>query len=150
MERYLVVRVGGHRVALAEPSLVEVARAVALAQVPSASSPLVAGVCNLRGAPAVVLDLRARFGLTARPPSRSDALVFVSAHGRCVGLLVDGIDDFVSIDPARVRPATDVSGALGERCRVAASDDGVFVVADVAGFVTASELDAAERAELPS
>jgi len=145
-QRFLIVRVGEHRIALPEPSLVEVARAVALTSVPSTSRDLVAGVCNLRGKVTVVLDLRGRFGEPTLPPRPSDALVFLVAHGRTVGLLVDHIDDFVPIDVERLRPASAVSAALGDRTRMAETADGVLVVVDVASFVAESELDAVEAA----
>ncbi len=145
-QRFLIVHVGDHRVALPESSLVEVARAVALTPVPGAMSDLVAGVCNLRGKAALVLDLRARFGASAAPPRPADSLVFVRAHDRNVGLLVDRIDDFAAIDLERLVPAASVSPALGGRCRVAETASGVQVVIDLEAFVTASELDAAEVA----
>jgi chemotaxis signal transduction protein len=148
LQRFLVVRVGAHRVAVPERSLVEVARAVALTKVPGTANALVAGICNLRGKASVVLDLRAGFGVAAAPPRASDALVFVRAHDRSVGLLVDRIDDFVDLDDEHLVDARGVSPALGDRCRVAEVAEGLLVVVDMAAFVTASELDAAEMAEL--
>lgn len=149
-ERFLIVRVGEHRVALSASSLVEVSRAVALRRVPGAARAMIAGVCNLRGKAAVVLDLRGRFGLPTPAPRPRDAIVFVRAHDRSVGLLVDAIDDFLEIDPERLVPAGAVSAALGDRCRIAETVDGVQVIVDVTGFVTASELDAASAPEAPA
>jgi len=147
LQRFLIVRVGEHRVAMPETSLVEVARAVALERVPSSANDLVAGVCNLHGVVTLVLDLRARFGLAARAPRASDALVFVRAHQRSVGLLVDQVDDFVAIGAERAAPASSISPALGDRCQIAQTDDGVFVIAEIAAFVSATEIDAATAAD---
>lgn len=86
--------------------------------------PYVRGVINLRGVVVPVYDLRARFGHGATEPTNTHVIMMVSvamakdtpadAEGpaeRIVGLLVDAVDDVlsISVDAISAVPETDTS-----------------------------------------
>lgn len=73
----------------------------------------VRGVINLRGVVVPVYDLRARFGLGATDVSTMHVIMMVAAKGRTVGLLVDAVDDVLTLplDAVSDVPEVDSSGA---------------------------------------
>ncbi|MBE3577312.1 MAG: chemotaxis protein CheW [Limnochordales bacterium] len=62
------------------------------------------GVTNLRGRVIPVLDLRRRLGLPADPPGREARIVVVEYQGEIIGMIVDGVSEVLTIDPASVEP----------------------------------------------
>ena len=70
---------------------------------------IVEGVINLRGRVVPVLDIRARFGLPAKPLECSDHFVVADTEERLVALRVDRAIDLVGLDSADVE---DVRGLI--------------------------------------
>ncbi len=140
----VVVDVDGVRCALAAVEVVELHPVVLIAPLPGAPA-AVEGVVDLRGTVVPVFDLRARLGLTRRPPILSDHLVFARVGSRVVGLRVDRAVDLAVIDTSRIEeglalaPAPYVSG-------VARLDDGLVLIHDLATFLTSEEAVALDEA----
>ena len=87
----LTFQIDDQRFGIALDDVAEVVRAVALARLPKAP-PVVEGIVDFRGCAIVVLDIRSRFGLAARPLRPADHLVVARARERTVGLRVDRDD----------------------------------------------------------
>ena len=68
----------------------EVVRVTDITRVPEAP-PHIRGVTNLRGRVLPVVELRTRLGLTPAVIAPSSRILVVEAHGRVLGLLVDGV-----------------------------------------------------------
>lgn len=69
-----------------------------------ATPDFVEGVINLRGRVIPVIDLRRRLGLPADPPGREARIVVVEHHGETLGMIVDGVSEVFTVDPAAVEP----------------------------------------------
>jgi purine-binding chemotaxis protein CheW len=78
--------------------------------------PFVKGVINLRGRVIPVVDLRTKFGLRAEVAERTCIVVVqVRATGDqtiAMGLIVDSVDEVVSLGPADLSPAPDFGAAV--------------------------------------
>jgi purine-binding chemotaxis protein CheW len=136
----VLFRVDSRRCALHARSVEEVVAAVAVRPLPG-QPPYVAGVIDLRGAIVPVLDLRVRFGGTARPMELDDRLIVAHARGRTLAIWVDTVDDFVpagyAFAPAGGLLTGDVSLA-----GVASTPDGLTTIHNVDAFVAQCEADA--------
>ncbi|HEX2206001.1 MAG TPA: chemotaxis protein CheW [Longimicrobium sp.] len=145
----LVFEVAGERYALALAAVREVVRAVAVSRLPGAPA-AVQGVIGVRGALVAVLDLRARFGLPAKPVDPAEHFVIAHDGARTVALRADRVAGIERVDPAEVAdPRAEVPGApyVSGAARTA---EGLVLVHDLAAFLDAGEaaaLDAALAAE---
>ena len=72
------------------------------------SPPYVLGVVNLRGTVVPIIDLRLRFGLSARDPAARNVVVVVWAAKKLVGLLVDRVVDIVAVADDAVQTTPDI------------------------------------------
>jgi purine-binding chemotaxis protein CheW len=68
----------------------------------------VLGMINLRGTVLPVLDLSSRLGLPPRSPDASSVVVVAELAGRPVGLLVDAVNDIITVEGAQIQAAPDV------------------------------------------
>jgi purine-binding chemotaxis protein CheW len=65
----------------------------------------VAGVMNLRGHISTVIDLSARLGLGRVALSGDKRIIIVEWMGERIGLVVDEMQEVMSVDPASIGPA---------------------------------------------
>ena len=70
------------------------------------------GVINLRGAILPIIDLGARFGLTASEPTARHVIMVAHVGGRLVGLLVDAVSDILQLSDAAIQATPDVASEL--------------------------------------
>jgi purine-binding chemotaxis protein CheW len=88
-----------------ETSLVqEVVRLTSITPVHHAAS-CVIGVMNLRGHISTVIDLSARLGLGQADVGADKRIIIVEWSGERVGLVVDAMQDVLSVDRALIGPA---------------------------------------------
>jgi len=82
----------------------------------------VRGVINLRGRVVAIVDLRAKFGLKAECAERTCVVVVQVATGGSqmvpMGLIVDSVDEVVSLGAGEVEPTPDFGAAVDTRCFV--------------------------------
>lgn len=97
----VVVRLGGSRFALPMSAVAEVGRPAGLTRVPGLPG-WVAGVANWRGRVLAVLDLRPLLGGQTAPLDRRGRLVVLSSGGVRLGLLTEGVEGSVVVDPEAV------------------------------------------------
>jgi purine-binding chemotaxis protein CheW len=80
----------------------------------------VKGVINLRGRVVAIVDLRAKFGLKAEYAERTCIVVVqVATAGHQVvpmGLIVDSVDEVVSLGAADIEPTPDFGSAVDTTC----------------------------------
>lgn len=108
--------------------------------------PHVRGVINLRGTIIPVIDLRTRFGMTAREFHKYTVIIVVTVGSKVMGLAVDGVADVLAVPAASVQPAPAISPGTESQLisGLAHSADGVIVLLDIDRL-----LDADELAQLP-
>ncbi|MBI5385504.1 MAG: chemotaxis protein CheW [Verrucomicrobia bacterium] len=82
----------------------EVVRQQALTRVPLAPRE-VSGLMNLRGQIVTAIDLHRRLGLPERSGGQPCMNVLISTEDGAVSLLVDRIEDVLSVEPDSVEPA---------------------------------------------
>ena len=115
VDEVVVVRLGDCRYALPMPSVAEVGRPPLLTRVPGLPA-WVAGVANWRGRVLAVLDLRPLLMAGAATADRSGRLVVLTSGSVTVGLLTEGVQGTLQLDPEQVEPALahlpDEAGAL--------------------------------------
>ncbi len=140
----IVVTLEGRRYGIPAGAVVELHQMVATVPLPGAP-PIVEGVINVRGTLVPVLDLRWRLELPAHPAAPGDHLVLLRADGAVVGLRVDRVEDLIQV------PEVDRSlKAVAPRIEgLAALDDGLLLIQDVASFLVPGE-EAALRTALRS
>ncbi len=87
----------------------------------------VRGVINLRGQVLPVIDLHRRFNLAERPYDERTCVIVTELRGMSIGLIVDQVDDVVTIFPTEISPAPRLSRGPTARCLygVGRADDGV-------------------------
>ena len=82
-----------------------------LAHAPS----FVCGMINLRGAVLPIIDLADRLGYSPTEPASGHAVLVVQIGRQTIGLLVQGVSEILTIDPATIQPLPD---AASEETRV--------------------------------
>lgn len=98
------MRLGDSRYALPMSAIAEVGRPPGLTRVPGLPS-WVAGLANWRGRVLAVLDLRPLLGASDESVDRKGRLVVLHRTDVRVGLLIEGVDGTVLLDPDRLEPA---------------------------------------------
>ncbi len=117
--KYLTFALGGESYGIAILQVREIIRPTAITPVPQ-MPPHIQGVINLRGKIVPVLDLRTRFGL-ATPPSNDRSCIVVvqvktnESAGALTGLLVDAVDEVISLSEKDIEPTPDFGFRLDTR-----------------------------------
>lgn len=93
----------------------------------------VRGVVNLRGQIVTVIDLRKKFGLEAMPINEDMRIVIVNSGEESIGILVDGVDDVIIIDPKDLNaPPSNLSGINGAYFKsIYKMDKGLVVILEI-------------------
>ena len=89
------------RIALKLFSVERVIRAVVIAPLPGAPS-IVLGVINVEGTVVPVVDMRSRFGLSARPPDIDDQYILVRTSTRILAVVADEVKGAIEADMENV------------------------------------------------
>jgi len=97
MTTYVTFSVCGMQCALSIDEVDEIKRSFQITRVHGAP-PYINGVVNIRGQIVTVIDLGRRLGLENDDPSRQFTMVIISKHGEKIGLLVDTIEDTITIN----------------------------------------------------
>lgn len=97
------------------------------------SPPHVRGVMNLRGSVIPVLDLRTLLGLGAATTTVQPVIVVVRVVQRVVGMVVDAVDDVVTIGTESVQPLPECGERVAARAitGVAQIANGLIVLLDL-------------------
>ncbi|MEQ1834226.1 MAG: chemotaxis protein CheW [Candidatus Eisenbacteria bacterium] len=72
----------------------------------------VKGLMNLRGAVVPVVDLRARFGMSAQEYTPFTVIIVVKVGQKVVGLIVDAVSDVLDVDPAQLEATPDCGATV--------------------------------------
>jgi purine-binding chemotaxis protein CheW len=106
------------------------------------------GITNLRGRIIPLIDVRLKFGKPEIPYTERTCVVVADTGEMIVGLIVDRVDDVLTIPEDRIASAPE--GALGFEDRyvegVGNMDDKVILLLDMERFLRADEAEAAEGA----
>ena len=123
----------------------EVVRAVAVTPLPGAPA-VVEGVIDIRGTTVPVLDVRSRFGLSARPAEPTDHMIIAWTGSRIVALRVTRAEGLQQIDPAAIDDARQITKGADAIEGVARLPDGLAIIYDLPRFLSAAEAESLARA----
>ena len=134
--RVVIVELATRRYGIAVHQVQRVVRMVRLTPLPGAPVQ-VPGVIDLAGEIVPVVDLRVRFGHVPHAVRASDHLVIARAATRTVALWVDRVADLVEVAAPEPLPANtpDQPHIRG----LARTADGLLVITDVDGFLSAED-----------
>ncbi|BCS95005.1 chemotaxis protein CheW [Desulfoluna limicola] len=82
----------------------EINKQTTITKVPLAET-YVHGVLNLRGRIVTVIDLGRKIGLAPTERTQETRNIIIDSEGEQLGLLVDGMEDLLTTDPAAMEPA---------------------------------------------
>jgi purine-binding chemotaxis protein CheW len=100
------------------------------------------GVMNLRGVIVPVIDLRTRFGLSARPADSSSVVIVVRVHTalgeKTAGIVVDAVSEVYSVAPEHIKPTPDLGSSSERACvqNLASIDEKMVMLLDIDKLVT--------------
>lgn len=77
--------------------------------------PHVRGVVNLRGVVLPVLDLRCRLGWGITDPTARHVIIVVRVGEQLQGIIVDAVNDIVSVGPEQLQPLPEMGDADASR-----------------------------------
>ncbi|MGB9813431.1 MAG: chemotaxis protein CheW [Thermovenabulum sp.] len=86
----------------------EVIKDAPITKIPNAPE-FVEGVVNLRGKIIPVIDLKKRFGIGKGEKSKDSRIIIVEISGQEAGLIVDSVDEVITIDDNSIEPAPPVT-----------------------------------------
>lgn len=106
----------------------------------------VKGVVNLRGTIVPIVDLRLKFGLDTAPYDAFTVVVVLQVGRRVMGLVVDAVDDVVTLEASQHRPvpALDAGTPAEHLQAIGALDDRLLLLLDVDKLLCGAELGQAE------
>ncbi|RAK57551.1 chemotaxis protein CheW [Phenylobacterium deserti] len=142
-ERFLIFTLGQEHYGLPIGAVEEVARLPEpLTRVPNAPA-FVAGVMNLRGEAAPVIDQRRRFGVEGDAPAGRRRAVVTRIGGAVTAFAVDGVTEILAIPAERIAATPDLTADAGQVFdRVAQLEDGrVILLVDPRGLLDRAESD---------
>jgi purine-binding chemotaxis protein CheW len=99
-----VFKVGSHDCAIDIMDIKEIVNPIPITRVPRAPG-FLEGVVELRGAIVPVVDLRRRFELPSREDTTSTKYIIVSMERRIIGLVVDSVEEVISVERSELRAA---------------------------------------------
>jgi purine-binding chemotaxis protein CheW len=125
----VVFRLGGEAYGLRLHEVREIIMAGVVTPVPRAPS-FIDGVLNLRGEVMPVIDLRDRFGLDRQKATNLSRIIITPIAGVFTGLVVDQVDEVMSVDQRRLEDPPKVATAVANTYiqKVARTDEGVIFI----------------------
>jgi len=125
----VVFRLGSEAYGLRLHEVREIIMAGVITPVPRAPS-FIDGVLNLRGEVMPVIDLRDRFGLPRRAATNLSRIIITPIAGVFTGLVVDQVDEVMSVDQRRLEDPPKVATAVANTYiqKVARTDAGVIFI----------------------
>lgn len=118
--KYLTFAIGTESYAVEVRQVREIIRLTDITAVPQ-MPPFIRGVINLRGKIIPVVDLRIQFGLPPAPPTDHACVVVVhtpagAAARRETGLLVDSVEEVLSLGATDLEPTPDFGDTVDTAC----------------------------------
>lgn len=129
--RYLVSRVGPHRIAISMGLAREVIQVRQLTRLPG-SPDWVSGLLNLRGTVLTVIDLAKRLGLSS---SGGLSVVVLEVDGRSLGVRVERVEGVVSSEDSRIDEVEEARQSDGLVAGVVRLADGTALLLDAEALV---------------
>lgn len=145
--KYLTFVLGHESYGVGVLKVREIIRMLDITNVPQ-MPPYVKGVINLRGKVVPVVDLRVKFALAKAENTERTCIVVVEVKSRngskmLMGMIVDAVEEVVTIPPADVEPTPDFGGNISTEyiLGMAKVRGSVKTLLDIDGVLTADSLN---------
>ncbi len=151
-DQYLSFLLGGEEYGVAILSVQEIKTGETVTAIPKTPD-YIQGVMNLRGTIVPIVDLRARFNITAQRPHPIDVVVLLNIRGpdreRTIGAIVDDVLDVYSVLPEDIKPAPDFGSAISTRFLrgIATLSDRILLMLDTERLFSLEELSRLDELE---
>ncbi|MGX9365896.1 chemotaxis protein CheW [Desulfoplanes sp. PS50] len=121
----------------------EIIRMLEITRVPKAPD-FVEGVINLRGKVIPVIDLRLRFGLTAKEHDKKTRIIVIEINQMIVGFVVDSVSEVLRIPAGTIEPPPPVISGLDSEyiSGVGKLDDRLLIMLDLNRLLSKEEKSA--------
>jgi len=121
--------IGDQRFGIEVSDILEVNRELLWTPIPGAPD-FVIGAANLRGDIVTIVDMRKILGYEERPQGLSKPVIIVSSRNELVGVLVDQIEDVLTIDPDKLESPPGNMSVIQRRSfsAVMKRDDGIIAI----------------------
>lgn len=99
MDKFIVCKIAGEDFGIGLEKVFEILKPQKVIPCPGTPG-YIRGIFNLRGTVVPLMDLRIRLGV--EPSAEKEKIVIVYIHDEKIGLLVDAIDEIISIDREQI------------------------------------------------
>ncbi len=123
----------------------EILRAVTITPLPNAPH-IIEGVINIHGSVTPVLDIRARFGIPAKPVTVGDHLIVARAGSRRVVIRADQVNGLVKFAAKDIADIASVTTKVSHISGVAKLPDGLVLLHNLHSFLSEAESEALDTA----
>jgi purine-binding chemotaxis protein CheW len=144
--KYLTFVLGREAYGVSVLKVREIIRLLEITAVPQ-MPPYVKGVVNLRGKVVPIIDLRIKFALAKAENTERTCIVVVEVKSRAgakmlMGMIVDAVEEVVTIPPADIEPTPDFGGSLSTEYILGMANvrGSVKTLLDIDGVLTAESL----------
>lgn len=141
MENQIVIfELGGDQFGVEIGAVESIVQLLPITHVPQAPD-FVRGVTNLRGRILPVLDLYARFGLPDPGGTKERRIVVVHCGQTEAGIIVDGVSEVITLDPAQVEPPPPLTRTAASQfvAGIAKLGDRIVILLDLRKVLSAQE-----------
>ena len=106
------------------------------------------GVVNLRGIIVPIIDMRIKFQLGTPTYDALTVVVIMNLTERVVGMVVDSVSDVVTLTPAQIKPAPEMSGAVATNylTGLGTIDDRMLILIDIDMLMNSPEMSLVAQA----
>ncbi|MDG5813711.1 chemotaxis protein CheW [Chitinispirillales bacterium ANBcel5] len=125
--------------------VVRVIRAAYITALPK-SPPVVLGIINIAGSIVPVLNIRARFGLSAKKVSASDLFIIAKTRGQTVALLVDQIGSVARYTEEQIVLGEKLPGRFEYIEGVVKLGKEMILIHDLDSFLSSNEREGIQKA----
>lgn len=138
--RFLTLFLEGEHYGIEVERVREIVAWAKITRIPKAP-PYIRGVMNLRGNIIPVLDLRARFSLPRREVDIFTSIVVVLVEGISLGLMVDRVDEVISVDEVHLSIPPHFGNKIDVSClkQMAQGEFGVVAVLSLEAILSQEE-----------
>jgi purine-binding chemotaxis protein CheW len=140
--KYLTFVLGGEEYGIDILSVMEIIGMMEITAVPQTPR-FVKGVVNLRGKVIPVVDLRLKFGMREKEPTKETCIVVVEVDGLQMGVMVDTVREVLDIGAEQIEPAPRFGTAVDTAFidGMAKVDDRVKILLDIEKVLSTEDLE---------
>lgn len=138
MERFIVFRLSGLRMALAMAAVERVVQAVYITLLPNAPD-IILGVINVKGQIIPVVDMHWRLGMPKREITLTDRLIIARTARRPVALVANEVTGVIEYPESKLIDAAGILPDLEQVAGVVKLDDGLVFIHDLDRFLSLDE-----------